>query len=141
MKDTKAYWDRHYSSTRTTQLLQSVYGYQSSITTTCAIDATSKYTRYRALRQTGNTLGDGHIRYPNLSLDGKAGGNARYAMTISVKGSPYMQSLFNTTYAQYSSSGLRAYPNTALPQHAGKEVTQYTFGTKMLPIFTALHSL
>jgi succinate dehydrogenase hydrophobic anchor subunit len=91
---------------------------------------------------TGNMLGDGSIRYPNLRRDGEARGNARYEMTMSAKAQGYMESLFNGTYAQYSTSkGLLPYPNTALPQHIGKDVTQYYFSTRMLPIFTALHSV
>lgn len=87
-------------------------------------------------------LGDGSIRYPNLRRDGKAQGNARYEMSMSAKAYGYMQSLFESTFAQFSGPlGLRPYPNLSLPQNRGKEVTQYYFSTRMLPIFTALHSI
>lgn len=67
---------------------------------------------------TGYMLGDGSIRYPNLLRDGEARGNARYEMSMSAKAQGFHVSLFNSTYAQYSTSkGLLPYPNTALPQH------------------------
>lgn len=79
-------------------------------------------------------LGDGSIRYPNLRRDGKAQGNARYEMSMSAKAYGYMQSLFESTFAQFSGPlGLRPYPNLSLPQNRGKEVTQYYFSTRMLP--------
>ena len=34
-----------------------------------------------------------------------------------------------------------AYPNNSLPQHKGKEITQYHFRTKTHPFFTALYDL
>ena len=90
---------------------------------------------------TGNMLGDGSIGYPNLGRDGEPKGNARYGMTMSAKVKAYLQSLFDTIYAQYSNSGLHPYPNVNLPQHANKAVTQYMFNSRSLPIFTALHKL
>lgn len=91
---------------------------------------------------TGNMLGDGSIRFPNLRRDGEARGNARYEMTMSAKVYAYLQSLYDTTYAQFSGqTGLLPYPNVSLPQHLGKVVTQFYFCTRMLPIFTALHSI
>lgn len=54
-----------------------------------------------------NLLGDGSIRYPNFSRDGKASGNARYEMTMSAKVVAYMQHLFDTTYGQFSLNGLK----------------------------------
>ena len=89
----------------------------------------------------GNLLGDGSIGYSNLSRDGVARGNARYGMTMAAKVYDYLLNLYNTTYAQYSSSGLRPYPNINLPQHAGKTITQYAFNTQAHPIFTTLHSM
>lgn len=56
---------------------------------------------------TGNMLGDGGIGYPNMSRDRVARGNARYGMTMSTAGYPYMLELFTNIYALYSSSGLR----------------------------------
>jgi len=96
-------------------------------------------------------LGDGHLRYPNLGRDRKRQtnysgvvqptGNARYEMTMSVKVFAFMQNLYDNVYSQYSNTGLNPFPNTSLPQHVGKPITQYYFGTQMLPIFTALHKL
>jgi LAGLIDADG DNA endonuclease family/Proton-conducting membrane transporter len=90
---------------------------------------------------TGNMLGDGHMRYSNLARDGKASGNARYEMTMSILAYNYMLELFKNTYAQFSSSGLKPYPNILLPHHVGKLVTQYHFSTRQLPLFTILHSI
>ena len=91
---------------------------------------------------TGNMLGDGSIRYPNLGRDGVARGNARYEMTMSAAAHGYMQALYDNTFLQYSTMrGLVPFPNTALPQHLGKDVTQYYFASRSLPIFTALHSI
>jgi hypothetical protein len=90
---------------------------------------------------TGNMLGDGSIGFSNASRDGQSTGNARYAMTMSVKVFDYLSNLYNTTYAQYSNTGLKPYPNVILPQHVGKSVTQYGFYTQSLPIFTELHSI
>lgn len=97
--------------------------------------------RHTLEAMTGNMLGDGYIGYPNLNRDGKASGNARYAMTMAIKFHSYMLWLFNNIYSIFSISGLKPYPNVNLPQHKGKEVTQYTFNTKGLPLFSALHSL
>lgn len=90
---------------------------------------------------TGNILGDGSVRYPNFSRDRKASGNARYEMTMSAAAYGYVMSLYETVYAQYSSSGILPFPNLLLPIHAGKSVTQYYIATRSLPIFTALHTL
>jgi len=59
-------------------------------------------------------------------------------MTLSVKGYNYMVYLYDRVYAQFSSSGIRAYPNVSLPQHKDKIVTQYSFTTMRTPLFTAL---
>nr|YP_007475439.1 hypothetical protein H888_mgp06 [Microbotryum cf. violaceum BFL-2013]AGE14652.1 hypothetical protein [Microbotryum cf. violaceum BFL-2013] len=85
-------------------------------------------------------LGDGSVRYPNFSRDRKASGNARYEMTMSAAAYGYVMSLYETVYAQYSSSGILPFPNLLLPIHAGKSVTQYYFATRSLSIFTALHT-
>ena len=82
---------------------------------------------------TGNMLGDGSIRYPNFSRDKLTSGNARYGMTMGIAGYAYMDHLYTTVYAKYSSSGLLAYPKD--------NATQYHFDTRSLPIFTALHDL
>jgi hypothetical protein len=91
---------------------------------------------------TGNMLGDGSVRYPNFSRDRKitSNSNARYSMSMAVAGFEYMKSLYDQTYGEFCSAYLRPYPNVLLPQHAGKEVTQYHFDT-LLPIFSALHKL
>lgn len=62
-------------------------------------------------------------------------------MTMAAKVYEYMLSLYNSTYAQFSKSGLWSYPNINLPQHLGKVVTQYSFNTRSLPVFTDLHKL
>jgi hypothetical protein len=56
---------------------------------------------------TGNLLGDGCIRYPNLGRDGRPTGNTRYEMTMATAALGYMSMLYDQVYAQYSSSGLR----------------------------------
>lgn len=86
---------------------------------------------------TGNMLGDGSVGYRN----GKASGNARFAMTMSVKAHDYLLYLANGVYSQFSDYVLNPYPNVSLPQHAGKVITQYYFQTRSLPVFTALHAL
>lgn len=90
---------------------------------------------------TGNMLGDGYIGYSNLGRDGSARGNARYGMTMAAKVYDYMLSLYNSTYAQFSKSGLHPYPNTNLPQHTDKVITQYAFNSGALPLFTELHKI
>lgn len=90
---------------------------------------------------TGNMLGDGSVSYPNFARNGKASGNARFAMTMSVKAHDYLLSLANGVYSQFSDYVLKPYPNVSLPQHTGKVITQYYFQTRSLPVFTALHAL
>lgn len=90
---------------------------------------------------TGNLLGDGSIVYPNFSRDRKASGNARYGMTMAAKSYDYMSALYQSVYQPYSASGLQPYPNVNLPQHANKVVTQYSFYSRSLPLFTSLHNL
>jgi formate hydrogenlyase subunit 3/multisubunit Na+/H+ antiporter MnhD subunit len=91
---------------------------------------------------TGNLLGDGGIQYSNFKRDGKVSGNARYGMTMAAAVFNYMNDLFNSTYAQFSTlTGLTPYPNIDLRQYEGQSVTQYHFDTRSLPLFTALHSI
>ena len=90
---------------------------------------------------TGNLLADGGISYSNLKRDGKITGNARYSMTMAATAHFYILQLFNNTYAQYSSTGLIPYPNITLPQHVGKEISQYRFNTRSLSLFSQLHSI
>ena len=94
---------------------------------------------------TGCMLGDGHIRYPNLAQDGVAKGNARYEMTLSTKGKYYLWDLSRNWLGNLTNikelNDLTPYPNITLPKHIGKEITQYKFHSRRLPVFTALHSL
>lgn len=92
---------------------------------------------------TGNLLGDGSLQrpkpYTKSGLESKA--QASYAMTLSVKGYNYMLDLYDQVYAPFCSNGIFAYPNISLPQHKDKIVTQYSFSTMRLPLFTSLHTL
>jgi hypothetical protein len=90
---------------------------------------------------TGNLLGDGFIQRAKPQENKIVSKKGRYAMTSSTKNSPYLIYLFETVYKTYSLSGLRPYPNPNLPQHKGKEITQYTFCTCYDPLFTYLHSI
>lgn len=56
---------------------------------------------------TGNLLGDGSIRYPNLGRDKQPSGNTRYEMTMSAAALGYMTMLYNRVYAPFSASGLK----------------------------------
>jgi len=62
-------------------------------------------------------------------------------MTMSAKALGYIQYLLDTVYTPFSYSGLRPWPNTALPEHTDKAITQYYFALSALPIFTSLHTL
>lgn len=53
----------------------------------------------------------------------------------------YMLLLLERVYTTYCKTGLTGFPNTNLPQHQGKEVTQYYFATLSSPLFTEIHSL
>lgn len=88
---------------------------------------------------TGNMLGDGYIGASYYTPEKKS--NTRYAISMCVAAYAYMKWLFDTIYAQYSSTGLKPYPNTSLPQHAGKEIKHFKFDTRHLPLFTVLHSI
>lgn len=90
---------------------------------------------------TGNILGDGHIRPGRLMQNGEVSGNARYNITMIASSREYMVFICSTTYAAYRPSVLRAWPNTQLPHHVGKEVAHYNFSTGCCPIFTELHAL
>lgn len=87
---------------------------------------------------TGNMLGDGSIRFnKNNNLIGEA----KYAMTMDVYSLNYLNHLFDKIYSQYSSTGIKGYPNIMLPQHKGKEIIQYHFSTRSHPLFTVLHNI
>ena len=85
---------------------------------------------------TGNMLGDGSI-----SLSKKNKGEGRYSMTMDVYSLNYLHHLNDKIYSQFTKTKFYAYPNILLPQHRGKEITQYHYNTKTHPLFTALHSL
>ena len=84
----------------------------------------------------GNMLGDGSI-----SLSKKNKGEGKYAMTMDVYSLNYLHHLNEKIYSQFTKTKFYAYPNILLPQHIGKEITQYHYSTKTHPLFTALHSL
>jgi hypothetical protein len=89
---------------------------------------------------TGNMLGDGSVAY-STGRNGSQATNARYSMTMKADAKPYMLSLLDQVYGPYCGSGLIAYPNINLPQHVGKEVTQYYFATLSSELFSAIHSM
>jgi LAGLIDADG DNA endonuclease family/Proton-conducting membrane transporter len=85
---------------------------------------------------TGNMLGDGAI-----SLSKGRKGEGKYSMTMDVYSLDYLHHLNDNIYSQFTDTKFYAYPNILLPQHKGKEVTQYHFKSKTHPLYTALHSL
>ncbi len=85
---------------------------------------------------TGNMLGDGSI---SLSKVNK--GEGKYSMTMKVNSLNYLHHLNEAIYSQFTNKKFYAYLNNLLPQHKGKEITQYHFRTKTHPLFTALHGL
>lgn len=98
-------------------------------------------------RITGCMLGDGNISHNNRTRDRKKGkvgpstGNARYGMTMDTYSFNYLSCLVSTVFRDLCTGTLIPYPNSNLPQHQGKEIKQYNFVTKTLPIFTRLHSM
>ena len=62
-------------------------------------------------------------------------------MTMDVYSLNYLHHLNDKIYSQFTKTKFYAYPNILLPQHRGKEITQYHYNTKTHPLFTALHSL
>lgn len=68
-------------------------------------------------------------------------GNAHYQMTMMASKKEYLEILHQNVYSKFSAGRLRPYPNPLLPQHIGKEVTQYHFETKTSLVFTCLHQL
>lgn len=85
---------------------------------------------------TGNMLGDG-----NISLSKKTKGEGKYSMTMDTYSLNYLNHLNDDNYSQFTDTKFNSYPNINLPQHKGKEITQYHFYTKTHPVYTALHSL
>jgi hypothetical protein len=90
---------------------------------------------------TGNMLGDKSIQYNNISIKSKPKGKAKYGMTMDTYSINYLNHLYENVYGQFSLSGIHPYPNTKLPQHSNKIVTQYNFNTRSLPLFTELHNI
>jgi len=86
-------------------------------------------------------LGDGSIRSSKSPLKNKLSGKAKYGMTMDTYSLNYLNHLYENIYRQFSSSGIYPYPNIMLPQHLGKTVTQYSFSTRSLPLFSCLHDL
>lgn len=85
---------------------------------------------------TGNILGDGSISLSKINK-----GEGKYSMTMDVYSLNYLNYLNENIYSQFTNTKIYAYPNILLPQHKGKEVTQYHFKTKTHSLFTALHNL
>jgi hypothetical protein len=63
---------------------------------------------------------DGSI---NISKVNK--GEGKYAMTMKVNSLNYLQHLNEDIYSQFTNKKFYVYPNNSLPQHKGKEITQY----------------
>lgn len=85
---------------------------------------------------TGIMLGDGSI---SLSKFNK--GEGKYSMTMDVYSLNYLHYLNENIYSQFTNTKFYVYPNILLPQHKGKEVTQFHFKTNTHSLFTALHNL
>ena len=62
-------------------------------------------------------------------------------MTMDVYSLNFLHHLNENINSQFTNKKFYPYPNILLPQHKGKEITQYHFSTKVHPLFTALHSL
>jgi hypothetical protein len=71
---------------------------------------------------TGNILGDGSISLSKINK-----GEGKYSMTMDVYSLNYLNYLNENIYSQFTNTKIYAYPNILLPQHKGKEVTQYHF--------------
>ena len=84
---------------------------------------------------TGNMLGDGSIQYNKVLKNGQV--NAKYGMTMDIYSLNYLKYLYDTVYGQFSLSGIHPYPNIML----GKTITQYSFNTRSLPLFSNLHNI
>jgi hypothetical protein len=85
---------------------------------------------------TGNMLGDGSISLSKINK-----GEGKYSMTMDVYSLNYLHYLNENIYSQFTNTKIYAYPDILLPQHKGKEITQYQFKTNTDPLFTALHNL
>jgi hypothetical protein len=75
----------------------------------------------------------------SISLSKVNKGKGKYAMTMKVNSLNYLQHSNEDIYNQFTNTKFYAYPKNSLPQHKGKEITQYHFRTKTHPFFTALH--
>lgn len=89
----------------------------------------------------GNILGDGHVQAGSGTKNGIVRGNARYGITMIASSKEYIVFLCSTTYASLKPSVLIPWPNTNLPQHAGKDIAHYYFGTSCCPFFTEFNTL
>lgn len=74
---------------------------------------------------TGNMLGDGNIRYSNMTRNkGVAKGNARYRMTMKTDRYNYLKWLYDNVYRPFTTNvGLIPYPNPNNPKNRGLLVT------------------
>nr|YP_009493145.1 LAGLIDADG endonuclease [Ganoderma leucocontextum]AWJ63940.1 LAGLIDADG endonuclease [Ganoderma leucocontextum]WVH38034.1 LAGLIDADG endonuclease [Ganoderma leucocontextum] len=84
----------------------------------------------------GNMLGAGSISLSKINK-----GEGKYSMTMDIYSLNYIHHLIENIYSQFTKTKIYAYPNILLPQHKGKEITQYHFRTKVHPLFTVLHGL
>jgi hypothetical protein len=75
-------------------------------------------------------LGDRSISLSKVNKD-----EGKYAMTMKVNSLNSLQHLNEDIYSQFTNKKFYAYPNNSLPQHKGKEITQYHFRTKTNPFY------
>ena len=92
-----------------------------------------------------NILADGYLGFSNIKRirenNGIVNGNAQYKMTMSRASKDYLEWLYINVYKIFCGTGLYPYPNPLLPQHVGKDITQWSFGTLFHPLFTTMHRL
>jgi hypothetical protein len=67
-------------------------------------------------------LGDGSISLSKFNKD-----EGKYSMTMDVYSLNYLHHLNENIYSKFTNKNFYAYPNILLPQHIGKELTQYHF--------------
>jgi len=84
---------------------------------------------------TGSMLSDGHIAFPY-----RGALNARFRLTQSTANLPLVEFCHNLL-GEWTNARIIPWPNVSLPQHAGKTVIQYSFVTRSMSLFTALHNL
>jgi hypothetical protein len=76
------------------------------------------------------------LRDGSISLSKFNKGEGRYSMTMKANSINYLHYLNKNIYSQFTNTKFYAYPNNLLPQHRGKEITQYHFRTKTLLLCT-----